>query len=1071
MKRIFGYSVVALQFFFQVSPAFAGVFQGDEQSIARSATEAGQMLKSSDRGDAAQQWLTSKATGQAADTINGWLNQFGTARTQLSVDSDFSLEGSALDVLLPVYNTSKNVLFTQLGMRDNDGRFTTNIGLGHRYFTDSGWMLGYNAFYDIDWRNTNRRYGVGLEAWRDYLKLSANSYKRLSDWRQSPTVTDYDERPADGWDIRAEGWLPAYPQLGGKLVYEQYYGNDVALFGESERQKNPRAITAGITYTPFPLLTAGMDYRRGKNGVDDTRLNLGLTFRIGESLASQLNSDYVGVTRSLAANRLELVNRNNDIVLDYRKQMLIALQLPPAVYGAELSTVTLTPQVNTKYGLSRITFDDTELRQAGGKIISNNGNLVTLQLPAWSATRQSVMLSGQAWDTHGNVSDVARTRILVSAAAQQQLAVSTNKTTASANGTDTVKYTLTVTGSNNQPVAGQSVSWQHSAGTFSGEGVTDTDGVAIATLSSQTSGVVRVSASTNNQTVKAADVNFVAAMAGVLLADRTQALANGQEAVTYTLTLKNTDGQPLSGKNVSLNTSFGQLSQTQGTTNQSGQISVKLTSVRAGEAVVNAVVDGCTISAEPVKFEASIESSIVVNKTTAIADGQDSIILTAIIRDAAGVPIAGQAVTWYTDNGVFTQRDAVTNAAGAASATLSSTQAGYARVSLNINGTTVNAPRISFTQVLNVTLQAGKTTALADGVDSITYTMVVRDGSGQLVKNKAVQWITDMGSLSVSQGITNAQGEATVTLVSTQAGTAIVSAVVDDLRVNAQPVKFTRVVRGVVTVEKDRVYPGTKQTVTLTLTDAAGNPVSSERVNWHTDVGILSQAQDTTDGLGRSSVEWESTIPGIATITVDATGQQFSAPPITIMSALAVSSVIGIDASKADGKNFGTRMPDNTWPGATVRVEVKNATGAINWKASSSAVSINGNVITVNSNPTGVVLTGTDADGQMVTLNMGRNWFAQSAIASSWLNIDTPTSAIGVCKSLNAGVATESQLNSIINEWGELYKYPGWTALANNWLYSSTTVMLNNRTYYKAFYLPQGTSSELSGPSGYYACY
>ncbi|MFO6427880.1 inverse autotransporter beta domain-containing protein [Escherichia coli] len=67
----------------------------------------------------------------------------------------------------------------------------------------------------------------------------------------SPTVTDYDERPADGWDIRAEGWLPAYPQLGGKLVYQQYYGNEVALFGESERQKNPHAITAGVTWTPF----------------------------------------------------------------------------------------------------------------------------------------------------------------------------------------------------------------------------------------------------------------------------------------------------------------------------------------------------------------------------------------------------------------------------------------------------------------------------------------------------------------------------------------------------------------------------------------------------------------------------------------------------------------------------------------------------------------------------------------------------------------------------------------------------------------------------------------------------
>ncbi|MFL4182996.1 invasin, partial [Escherichia coli] len=138
--------------------------------------------------------------------------------------------------------------------------------------------------------------------------------------------------------------------------------------------------------------------------------------------------------------------------------------------------------------------------------------------------------------------------------------------------------------------------------------------------------------------------------------------------------------------------------------------------------------------------------------------------------------------------------------------------------------------------------------------------------------------------------------------------------------------------------------------------------------------------------------------------------------------------------------------------------------------ASSPAVSINGNVMTVKSNPAGVTLTGTDADGQTVTLNMGSNWFAQSAMESGFLNIDVPGSAINTCKALNAGVATESQLSGIISEWGELQKYPGWTSLASNWLYSSTTVVRNGKTYYRAFYLPQGTVSELSGPGGYYAC-
>ncbi len=127
--RVAIYGLAGLQFLFQVTPAFAGVFQADEQSVAQTAVEAGRVQQGSNRGYAARQMLTSQASGQAADAVTQWLNQFGTAKTQLSVDSYFSLKGSSLDVLFPLYNTPKNVLFTQLGMRDNDGRFTPTPGL------------------------------------------------------------------------------------------------------------------------------------------------------------------------------------------------------------------------------------------------------------------------------------------------------------------------------------------------------------------------------------------------------------------------------------------------------------------------------------------------------------------------------------------------------------------------------------------------------------------------------------------------------------------------------------------------------------------------------------------------------------------------------------------------------------------------------------------------------------------------------------------------------------------------------------------------------------------------------
>ncbi|STI64883.1 putative invasin [Escherichia coli] len=82
-------------------------------------------------------------------------------------------------------------------------------------------MSGINFFFDHDLSRYHSRAGIGAEYWRDYLKLSSNGYLRLTNWRSAPELdNDYEARPANGWDVRAEGWLPAWPHLGGKLVYD-----------------------------------------------------------------------------------------------------------------------------------------------------------------------------------------------------------------------------------------------------------------------------------------------------------------------------------------------------------------------------------------------------------------------------------------------------------------------------------------------------------------------------------------------------------------------------------------------------------------------------------------------------------------------------------------------------------------------------------------------------------------------------------------------------------------------------------------------------------------------------------
>lgn len=70
----------------------------------------------------------------------------------------------------------------------------------------------------------NKRVGIGAEAWTDYLKFSTNGYFGTTNWHQSRDFEHYNERPADGYDIRAEAYIPSYAQFGGKLMYEKYKG-------------------------------------------------------------------------------------------------------------------------------------------------------------------------------------------------------------------------------------------------------------------------------------------------------------------------------------------------------------------------------------------------------------------------------------------------------------------------------------------------------------------------------------------------------------------------------------------------------------------------------------------------------------------------------------------------------------------------------------------------------------------------------------------------------------------------------------------------------------------------------
>lgn len=435
----------------------ASAEEGNEQAqkVAGYASQAGSFLASSAKSDAAASMARNMVTVEAGGAFQQWLSHFGTARVQLDADKNFSLKNSQFDLLLPLYDQGDNFVFTQGSLHRTDSRTQASLGAGWRHST-STYMLGGNLFGDFDLSRDHARAGAGLEYWRNFLKLGVNSYLRLSGWKDSPDLEDYQERPANGWDVRGQAWVPSLPQLGGKLTYEQYYGKEVALFGVDSRQRNPHAITVGINYTPVPLITLGAEQRQGQSGKNDTRLTLNINYHLGVPWRAQVDPTAVAAMRSLAGSQYDLVERNNNIVLEYRKKEIVRLKTADLVTGYTGEQKSLGVSVNSRHGLERIDWDASDLNAAGGKIVQN-GRDYAVVLPAYQSSAQGVntyTVSGVAVDTKGNRSSRSDTQVTVQATEvnKQTSTFTPVSSVLLADGKSTQVLTLMLLDENNQPV-------------------------------------------------------------------------------------------------------------------------------------------------------------------------------------------------------------------------------------------------------------------------------------------------------------------------------------------------------------------------------------------------------------------------------------------------------------------------------------------------------------------------------------------------------------------------------------------------------------------------------------------
>lgn len=898
-------------------------YASDERAnkVASFAASAGQSLANNNASSFAVNTLSTQATKEIVD----WLQQYGNARIKLNVDDSFSLKDSSFDFLYPWLDTQDYVLFSQTSLHRTDDRNQTNIGLGIRHFTPDNAMLGANVFYDYDLSRSHSRAGFGVEYWRDYFRLGVNTYFGLSDWKNSRDIDDYLERPANGWDFSAEGWLPAYPQLGASIQFEKYYGKNVGLFGSDNLQENPYAVTGGISYTPVPLIKFSAQHKQGQSNVHDTTFGVEFNYRPGVSLAEQLSSDNVAVMREVQNLRYDFVERNNNIVLEYKKKHALKISLPESIQGEGESIIPVTLTVNNASGgIKSVQWNDSAFTAAGGKI-SGNGTSWQITLPAYKSEGvNSWSVGATVQDNRGNVSNYAVMNISVtdsgvSTADSSFTLDGDSSPTISADSQSTYPIVLSLKDSNGKALTGLAddieMSVEFTADSNSArqrETVTAPSLGAVEEISAgvyrsvltagSQAGTVRVTAKVQGKTFTLS-IKQTAATEPESEVSAVLTAAPAEQVVGYNINLqlavKDSQGNAITGDNT---LSFYAINQAEGVefgtvTEKDGVYSATVTSKRADKIRIGVKSDRHDFSdlEKEISFmEDRIQfafSRIEASKNNALADGKQQNTVTVSLADRFGNVVPSYAVTLSLPAGITQvggEHAVSTDENGnAVFALISSTPGSYVikahagpQVSTeltvtfasNMSGASLSLTPENSSLISNIP---------ANGKDAAVLNVQLTNNTNASVNGQKVQLITSSEGLSVPTNIvTDSTGHVSVPVTTVKAGEYTVTARVTDgsNSVESGSVKLTFVpdiasAELTMSVSKQQIVADSSEsaTVDIQLVDANNNAFTGDvNLTITPSTGAsLTSSKLQLDAYGKASTQFTASKSGQYTIQAE----------------------------------------------------------------------------------------------------------------------------------------------------------------------------------------------------------
>nr|EII24485.1 bacterial Ig-like domain, group 1 [Escherichia coli 9.0111] len=474
------------------------------------------------------------------------------------------------------------------------------------------------------------------------------------------------------------------------------------------------------------------------------------------------------------------------------------------------------------------------------------------------------------------------------------LSASNNGVLANENAANTVSVNVADEGSN--PINDHTVTFavlSGSATSFNNQNTakTDVNGLATFDLKSSKQEDNTVEVTLENGVKQTLIVSFVgdSSTAQVeLQKSKNEVVADGNDSATMTATVRDAKGNLLNDVKVTFNVNSAEakLSQTE-VNSHDGIATATLTSLKNGDYTVTASVSSGSQANQQVIF---IGDQSTAALTLSVPSGDITVTntaplhMTATLQDKNGNPLIDKEITFSVPNDVASQFSisnggkGMTDSNGVAIASLTGTLAGTHMITARLANSNVSDTQpmtfVADKDRAVVVLQTSKAEIIGNGVDETTLTATVKDPSNHPVAGITVTFTMpqDVAANFTLENngiaITQANGEAHVTLKGKKAGTHTVTATLGNNNTSdSQPVTFVAdktSAQVVLQMSKDEITGNGVDNATLTATvkDQFDNEVNNLPVTFSS----ASSGLTLTPGVSNTNESGiaQATLAGVA---------------------------------------------------------------------------------------------------------------------------------------------------------------------------------------------------------------